>query len=680
MPRSWKRIVLATAIVVANLEPRTALADLVCGDFNDDATVSAPDALGVLRTAVKLEECQRAVCDWSGDGLISSRDALLILREAVGVGDDPNCPVGGCNGPECKPTCPAKAVDCCDVTTCSGNGECSIDEGVAVCDCRDGWVGAACNAPAARYPFAEKPTKEPPVWTKVGDVLVRPPSYDEQMRFDLMPGTFFVANDLLREHIAGGKTETSMPFVFPDGQLDRFDLEIKDAYRSDVRVIERRAVGDDVVIDDFVPEVKIYRSLYETDGSVRSVMQILALDDGSFVARGIARHDSNLPNHGGPFRTRVAPFSAPEELDDIAPDEGEIDDSSLLITEAFFANTHQAGLLDDCNGQSICSDLCADMGVDIGDPGPTCPPPPDPCEHVSPCGEGHHPGDPVVIHHCNDGQDNDDDDFVDGADPQCDHTPFCEPGDGKPEHVHLWEAGMDFGIFGDVLWCTFNKNTWKADLLDRGWYTETPFHKNTGNADFDALYKWGNAFYDPYEKLARLNVMGCWVLDSTAEAEACADDLSECGPFASGTHTYPYHFGRDAVGFWHGVKVDVWHARGLGMNQPLTAAQALTKNLIGAPEAESIPGFASVVGTNVSGDLDTMAHELGHTANLTHCDVRQVNGLWTLEGNALQTNNCGPGEFGSHEQARWSSVGGGKLYDCLSSGCAPWRFGDPDPD
>jgi hypothetical protein len=672
--------VVTIVMSLAIASPGIARAALVCGDFNNDKAISAADALGTLRTAVELEDCQRAVCDWTGDDLVTSRDALFILRASVGTEDDPRCPVAGCNGPECEPTCPARSVDCCDVTTCSGNGACSVEEGVAVCDCDEGWVGAACNAPAERYPFAEDPVKEPPVWKKVGDVLVRPPSYAEQMRFDLLPGTFFVANDLLRGHIGGGKTETTVPFVFPDGQLERFDVEIKDEYTSEVRVIERRANGSQVEITNRFPDVTVYRSLYESDGSVRGVMQILALDDGSFVSRGIARHDSNLPNHEGAFRTRVAPLDPAFELDDIRPDEGTIDGSTLLITEAFFANTHQAGLLDDCNGLAICSDLCADMGVDQGDPGPACPAPPDPCEHVSPCGEGHGPGDPIFLHHCNDDVDNDDDELVDGDDPQCDHSPTCEPGGDIPAHVHHWEAGMDFGIFADVLWCTYHKSTWQAELLDRGYHAETPFHKNTGDADYDKLYKWGNVFFNTHEKLARLKVYGCWVLDSTDEAEECADDLAACGPFSSGTHTYPYHFGRDAEGFWKGLKVDVWHARGIGMNQPLTAAQALTKALVGASEAESIPGFASVVGTNVSGDPDTTPHELGHSANLDHCDVRLVNDLWTLEGNALQTNSCPSGEFGSHQQARWSDEGGKKLYDCFSDGCAFPRFGDADPD
>jgi hypothetical protein len=676
--RPLRTLVAATVLACSLAGTGTAGAALICGDYNGDSSVTAPDALGTLRTAVKLETCQRALCDFTGDNVITTRDALAILKTSVGTGPEPMCPVAGCNGPECKPTCASKEVACCDDWTCSGNGECAIEEDAAVCECKEGWVGATCNAPAALYPFASKPSKDPPAWTQVGDLLVRPPSYGEQMRYDLRPGTFFVANAKLIAEVEGGKPATTVPFVFPDGQVEQFDLEIKASYDSDVRLVERRTAGSFAQVDTRFPKVVVYRSLYETDGSVRSVMQILAVEDGGFVSRGITRHDSNMPDHEGVYSTKVSPLSTNVELDDIVPVNGTIDDSTMLITEAFFSNSHQAELFDDCDGLSICSDLCADTGLDQGDPGPACPAPPDPCEHVSPCGDGHGPGDPILLHHCNDGDDNDNDGFVDGADPQCDHSPACEPGGSIPAHVHQWEAGMDFAIFADVLWCTYRGDNWPSDLLDLGYVAESPFHKGTGNSDYDTLYKWGNPFFSIHEKLARLKTIGCWVMDSIPESEECADDLAQCGPFSAGAHTYPYHYGRDAAGFWDGVKADTWHARGIGMNEPLTAAQALTKSLNGASEAEFIPGFASVVGTNVNGQ-DANPHELGHSANLTHCDVRLVNGLWTLEGNSLQNDNCGPGEFGPSQQMRWSHVSGMKLYNCFSDGCAIPRFGEAAP-
>lgn len=205
-------------------------------------------------------------------------------------------------------------------------------------------------------------------------------------------------------------------------------------------------------------------------------------------------------------------------------------------------------------------------------------------------------------------------------------------------------------------------------MLDRGYYTESTFHKNTGWAEYDNLYKWGDDFYSRHEKLVRLRTIGCWRLDTPEQAEECADDLAECGAFSAGAHTYPYHFGRDAAGFWDGVKVDVWHARSVGMDQPLNAASAVAGFLSGASEAESIPGFASVAGDNVNGERAS-PHELGHSLNLTHCDVRMVGGLWTIEGNPFQTNTCPPGDYGSSQLDQFSFKSGEKLFDCFESGC-----------
>lgn len=170
------------------------------------------------------------------------------------------------------------------------------------------------------------------------------------------------------------------------------------------------------------------------------------------------------------------------------------------------------------------------------------------------------------------------------------------------------------------------------------------------------------------------------MLDTEQEAEDCADDVADCGPFAAGAHRYPYRFGRDAAGMWDGLKVDVWHARSVGMDDPLNAAHTVAGWLIGASEAESIPGFASVTGSNVSG-MDGAPHELGHTLNLTHCETRLVNNLWTLMGNSLQTDNCPPErEYGNHQQLLFSDASGEKLFECFLNGChrTP-QFGTDSP-
>ncbi len=67
----------------------------LCGDYDGDGIVEASDALGVLRAAVGLADCNEvdiAVCDPSGDGETTSADALLVLRVAVGTPVPLICP------------------------------------------------------------------------------------------------------------------------------------------------------------------------------------------------------------------------------------------------------------------------------------------------------------------------------------------------------------------------------------------------------------------------------------------------------------------------------------------------------------------------------------------------------------------------------------------------------------
>ncbi|HEY2772457.1 MAG TPA: dockerin type I domain-containing protein [Candidatus Binatia bacterium] len=63
----------------------TTLVETACGDVNGDATVSASDALAILKAAVGGSQCQAqpCVCDASGDGRITAADALVVLRFAV---------------------------------------------------------------------------------------------------------------------------------------------------------------------------------------------------------------------------------------------------------------------------------------------------------------------------------------------------------------------------------------------------------------------------------------------------------------------------------------------------------------------------------------------------------------------------------------------------------------------
>ena len=63
-----------------------------CGDANLDGTITAPDALIALRTAVHLAFCNNEICDYNGDGDVTASDALAILKTAVGNPVQPKCP------------------------------------------------------------------------------------------------------------------------------------------------------------------------------------------------------------------------------------------------------------------------------------------------------------------------------------------------------------------------------------------------------------------------------------------------------------------------------------------------------------------------------------------------------------------------------------------------------------
>lgn len=63
-----------------------------CGDYNFDGKITAPDALGVLKSAVGGAKCFPEVCDANGDEKITSTDALIVLKVAVGLPLKMLCP------------------------------------------------------------------------------------------------------------------------------------------------------------------------------------------------------------------------------------------------------------------------------------------------------------------------------------------------------------------------------------------------------------------------------------------------------------------------------------------------------------------------------------------------------------------------------------------------------------
>jgi len=66
-----------------------------CGDANVSGSITATDALIVLRTAVGSSVCGLCICDANDSGGVTASDALLVLRYAVGQPLVLNCPACG---------------------------------------------------------------------------------------------------------------------------------------------------------------------------------------------------------------------------------------------------------------------------------------------------------------------------------------------------------------------------------------------------------------------------------------------------------------------------------------------------------------------------------------------------------------------------------------------------------
>ncbi len=55
-----------------------------CGDFNDDGSVTAADALGILGAAVGIQSCDAYHCDVDSNGSVTPTDSFITLRFSVG--------------------------------------------------------------------------------------------------------------------------------------------------------------------------------------------------------------------------------------------------------------------------------------------------------------------------------------------------------------------------------------------------------------------------------------------------------------------------------------------------------------------------------------------------------------------------------------------------------------------
>ena len=65
----------------------------VCGDADQNGTVTVTDGVQTLRAAAALDStCTDAVCDVDGSGAITVTDGVEVLRLAAGISVDVRCP------------------------------------------------------------------------------------------------------------------------------------------------------------------------------------------------------------------------------------------------------------------------------------------------------------------------------------------------------------------------------------------------------------------------------------------------------------------------------------------------------------------------------------------------------------------------------------------------------------
>jgi len=109
IPAGKRVFCLAVLLAAFALTAVTAAAASKCGDHNRNGTVTAPDALAILRVSVGSLQCDDCVCDVDRSGAITAKDALMVLKVAVGLPIGLNCrPCALCgqtSAPQCGGDC-----------------------------------------------------------------------------------------------------------------------------------------------------------------------------------------------------------------------------------------------------------------------------------------------------------------------------------------------------------------------------------------------------------------------------------------------------------------------------------------------------------------------------------------------------------------------------------------------
>lgn len=85
---------IALAVALTTIRPTSAAAQIfdICGDVDDNGSVSVTDGVQVLRSAAGLSSnCTKLICDVDVNGTIGVTDGVLVLRKAALLPITDNC-------------------------------------------------------------------------------------------------------------------------------------------------------------------------------------------------------------------------------------------------------------------------------------------------------------------------------------------------------------------------------------------------------------------------------------------------------------------------------------------------------------------------------------------------------------------------------------------------------------
>lgn len=416
------------------------------------------------------------------------------------------------------------------------------------------------------------------------------------------PGTFLVEAKRVLNRANRGSRRVSLLIPTGDRTARRIRFRHTGSFEGPLAV-ETRAntltpnepvlvTAERNVVHRYQSAVRGRRSRNRVD--IRGGLMKLTATDGGVAARGAVEG----------MEVRVNGPSTGWYIDDVAGNGG-LDQDALVRVWLLALPDAVGGSWNGCDSIGICDALCGYLG------GPWDAPEPGQNDH--PCSEPFNPGDngPTVAQECNDDLDNDGDGAVDHFDEHCDHT----HNPGTAFHIHQFESGEDFGLFGDGTTCTYLGGSWKAEMIDMAITVSGAFKEEGGGALAEKL-RWG--------------VVSCWIFGSQEDAEQC-DATGACAPFNSGSHTYPYAGANgDNADYRTNVVYDLNHARVVGLSRPITILHVIHRGdvFVGA---EAVCGNAFVgagnplsgrsvssIGTGGCSDWKVTAHEIGHTLGAGH--------------------------------------------------------------